>query len=111
MSGSVERLCTELGCGPNSNQNPAGGLLTDIRQLAQELKARDERTASLHAAIEHLATNMNAGGGNDAGEHTELIVDCQADGFLLIASQSIAGLIERQRHEHEGLLKAVAGGK
>ncbi|KAJ7593917.1 hypothetical protein C8J56DRAFT_1160658 [Mycena floridula] len=83
MSGSVDRLCTELGCGPAQERNPAG-LAADIRDLAQEIKTREQSTAALQAAINNLAGSLNA----DA---------------------SIANMIHRQQEEHEGLLRAVAG--
>ncbi|KAF7361932.1 hypothetical protein MVEN_00538200 [Mycena venus] len=84
VAAGVDKLCQQLGCSGERGTS----ILAEIRQLLIASQAKDQ-TAALQASINNLAALMNS----DSRSFT---------------AQSIAGLIDQQRQDQEGLLRALA---
>jgi len=84
LSTGIDQLCRDLG-------SVEGGstVLADIRQLALGTAARDHGSAALQASVDGLFAML----------HEQAVASNVA---------SIATLIDRQRQDHEGLLRALA---
>ncbi|GLB37676.1 hypothetical protein LshimejAT787_0407270 [Lyophyllum shimeji] len=84
ISAGVDQLCRDLG-----SVEGGSSVLADIRQLALATAARDQSSAALQASVDGLLAMLQeqAAASNIA---------------------SIASLVDRQRQDHEGLLRALA---
>ncbi|KAF8210186.1 hypothetical protein K438DRAFT_1809137 [Mycena galopus ATCC 62051] len=84
VAAGVEKLCQQSGCSRENGTH----ILAEIRQLIADGQANDQ-TAVLRASINNLA----------------VLLSSESPSF---APLSIAGLIDQQRQEQEGLLRALA---
>ncbi|KAJ7647374.1 hypothetical protein FB45DRAFT_197586 [Roridomyces roridus] len=85
VAAGVEKLCQELGCsddGRNSN------ILAALRQFISEAQAREHSSTALQHSVNNLAALL--------GSETRF------------TPETIMGLIDQQRQDHEGLLRALA---
>ncbi|THH02060.1 hypothetical protein EW026_g703 [Hermanssonia centrifuga] len=102
----VQQLCKELGpiqglqdaVGEDGKPvaHEGGSLLSDIRQLLVENKGHDESTSMLHTSVQGLMTAVQ--------ENMRTSTESQ-QGFT---SESIVGIIDRQRQDQERMLKSLA---
>ncbi|KAJ7497252.1 hypothetical protein FB451DRAFT_1550172 [Mycena latifolia] len=86
VAAGVEKLCKELGCSEGEN---GVNLITVIRRFIMDGEARDRGAAELQFSVNNLAT---------------LIASESRNSFT---TQSVADLIDRQRQDQEGLLRAL----
>ncbi|KAJ7072366.1 hypothetical protein C8F01DRAFT_1076413 [Mycena amicta] len=90
VSANVEKMCQELGC--IGETNARGNILGDLRNLLATGQMRDHIEA-----LQHSINNLTA-----------MVVSESRGGFT---PQTVANLVEKQRHDHEGLFRALAAGK
>jgi len=110
----VQQLCNTLGSTAKSTDSlgtagEAGVLLEDIRQLILANKERDQNAARLQASVTSLVAVINHQNANVFSEFLLSLVDLDFD-CICKAPESVVELINRQRHNQEGLLKALATG-
>ncbi|OCH92336.1 hypothetical protein OBBRIDRAFT_886367 [Obba rivulosa] len=97
IAAGVQQLCRELGTMPTQDGEILHtGLLSDIRTFLAENRAREDNSASLQSSVNGLI----------AAVHEDLRTNAEARNAL--TTESIVGLIDRQRHDHERMLKAIA---
>ncbi|KAJ6499345.1 hypothetical protein C8R45DRAFT_113260 [Mycena sanguinolenta] len=84
VAAGVEKLCQQLGC----SGEKGGDVLAEIRRLLVDSQANDQTTL-LRTSIDNLVT----------------LISSESASFNPL---SIAGIIDQQRQEQEGLLRAVA---
>ncbi|PCH43387.1 hypothetical protein WOLCODRAFT_164398 [Wolfiporia cocos MD-104 SS10] len=101
----VQQLCKDLGPvmelqdaengDGDGEPQPAGSLLSDIRRLLVENKGRDEQVTRLHASVNGLI----------AAVQEDLRRNAEARNML--TTESVVGLIDRQRQDHERMLRSL----
>jgi len=114
LATNVEQLCMDLGCTaqpPGALRPPdAPNLLNDIRQLAHGMQMRDQNLAELHASVNGLLEVISAetrqGSGVPPAPPSE---QCSLT-YSHQGIQVIAGMLERQRLDHERLLRTFTNG-
>ncbi|KAJ7462243.1 hypothetical protein B0H11DRAFT_2054741 [Mycena galericulata] len=90
VAAGVEKLCQDLG---SSDENPSGGrssIIPDIRQLVSDGQGREQNAAALQLSVNSLAALIGSESRNN------------------FSAQSIVNLIDQQRQDQEGLLRALA---
>lgn len=115
----MQQLCKDLGPRENSREDgeaqpESGGLLEQVRKLLTETRSREDDSATLHETMHGLIATVQ----EDLRKNTEAqsaISKCIFNSGLLfvdlcVATESVAGLIDRQRQDHEQLLRGVAIG-
>ncbi|EMD37330.1 hypothetical protein CERSUDRAFT_94339 [Gelatoporia subvermispora B] len=97
VAAGVQQLCQELGTAltPGGEVQYAG-ILSEIRVFLAESRAREDNSASLQASVNGLI----------AAVQEDLRRNAEARNML--TTESIAGLIDRQRYDHERMLKTLA---
>ncbi|KAJ6609872.1 hypothetical protein B0H10DRAFT_453225 [Mycena sp. CBHHK59/15] len=110
VAAGVDKLCKELGC---SGDSPSRGnnLYTDLRQLIANLQARDQSTTTLQLSVNNLAALINSESRNGFSKPPPTYFLFVTSTLCFLASQSIASLLDRQRQDQEGLLRALTAGK
>ncbi|KAJ7725866.1 hypothetical protein DFH07DRAFT_249461 [Mycena maculata] len=91
VAAGVEKLTKELGCS-DEQKNPSGSsgnIVADIRQIISDGQAREQSAAALQLSVNNL---------------TALIGSESRNSF---STQSITSLMDRQRQDQEGLLRAL----
>nr|GAT57659.1 predicted protein [Mycena chlorophos] len=89
VAANVEKLCHELGCTSNADNNTQPNILEELRNLLAAGQMRDHLEA-----LQHSVNNLAA-----------MVASDSRGGFT---PQTVANLIEKQRHDQEGLLRALA---
>lgn len=102
VTAGVQQLCKDLGPVPEmQEQNEEGdsqrgsSLLTHIRKLLVEIKGREDNSVVLHASVNGLI----------AAVQEDLKQNAEARNTL--TTESLVGLIDRQRQDHERMLRAL----
>ncbi|KAI0645933.1 hypothetical protein C8Q79DRAFT_725229 [Trametes meyenii] len=103
VAAGVQQLCKELGPVPELQDTPeegegppAGSLLSDIRRFLVQHKEREESTTVLHNSVNGLM----------AAVQEDLRRNAEARNLL--TTESVTGMIDRQRADQERMLKALA---
>ncbi|KAI0369683.1 hypothetical protein BV20DRAFT_346272 [Pilatotrama ljubarskyi] len=103
VAAGVQQLCQDLGPVPElqdaeeeGDKPPAGNLLSDIRTFLVQHKERQEDTAALHTSVNGLI----------AAVQEDLRRNAEARNIL--TTESVIGMIDRQRQDQERMLKALA---
>ncbi|KAI0930195.1 hypothetical protein AcV5_006976 [Taiwanofungus camphoratus] len=98
----VQQLCRDLGSvgevqvtGEDGVSQPGGSLLADVRKLLTETKGREENSVALHASVNGLI----------AAVQEDLRKNAEARNVL--TTESVVGLIDRQRQDHERMLRTL----
>ncbi|KAL6310398.1 hypothetical protein BKA93DRAFT_755888 [Sparassis latifolia] len=100
----VQHICRELGVVPEAQGNteggdregqPVSGVLADLRSLLAEAKGREDDSATLHASVNGLI----------AAVQEEMRRNAEARDVL--TTESVVGLINRQRQDHERMLRIL----
>lgn len=87
VAAGVEKLCLELGC--SEEKNGGASVIAAIRHLIHDGHAREQSASELQLSINSIAA---------------LITSESRSGFT---TQSVADLIDQQRQDQEGLLRAL----
>ncbi|TFY62053.1 hypothetical protein EVJ58_g4106 [Rhodofomes roseus] len=103
VAAGVQMLCKELGpveelqepAEDGQEQPPKGSLLADVRKLLVEAKGKEESSVVLHAAVNGLI----------AAVQEDLKKNAEARNML--TTQSVVGLIDRQRQDQERMLRSL----
>ncbi|KAH9951555.1 hypothetical protein B0H21DRAFT_880399 [Amylocystis lapponica] len=101
VAAGVQQLCK--GLGPLEIQPPGedgeaqpGGLLGEVRRLLAETKSRDDNSVALHTSVNGLLGAVQ----EDLRRN--------ADTRNVLTTESVAGLIDQQRQDHERMLRDLA---
>ncbi|KAL1942035.1 hypothetical protein VTO73DRAFT_6565 [Trametes versicolor] len=98
----VQQLCQTLGPVselqdiPQDGEAPPGNLLSDIRRLLVQHQERDEHTATLHTSVNGLVAAVQEDMRRNAEARNQ------------ITTESVTGMIDRQRMDQERMLKSMA---
>ncbi|KAF7321269.1 hypothetical protein MKEN_00646700 [Mycena kentingensis (nom. inval.)] len=85
VANNVEKLCSELGCADGTSNN----VLSELRNLLAKSQGRDH-----FEALQHSVNNLAA-----------MVASGSSGGFT---PQTVADLVEQQRHDHQKLLRTLA---
>ncbi|KAI0762106.1 hypothetical protein BD413DRAFT_643915 [Trametes elegans] len=103
VAAGVQQLCQDLGPVPelqdgeqSEDGSPCGSLLSDIRKFLVQHKEREENTASMQTSVNGLI----------AAVQEDLRRNAEARN--LFTTESVIGMIDRQRQDQERMLKALA---
>ncbi|KAF5389461.1 hypothetical protein D9757_004252 [Collybiopsis confluens] len=89
LSDSLQQVLQTLGIAFNPDGSQAAGLLQDLQSLIHEGRCHSHNTAALLGSVNNLAEHLNAQSAQP------------------LSVQGITGLIERQRQDHEGLMRTL----
>ncbi|KAI0821687.1 hypothetical protein BC628DRAFT_1422497 [Trametes gibbosa] len=99
----VQQLCQELGplqelqdAQADGEAAPKGNLLSDIRRLLVEHQEREENAATLHSSVNGLVFTVQ----EDMRRN--------AEARNMLTTESVVGMIDRQRQDQERMLRALA---
>lgn len=119
----VQQLCETLGPVselqdvPQNGEAPPGNLLSDIRRLLVQHQERDEHTATLHTSVNGLVAAVQEDMRRNAearNQISKLAVVClyryKGAHKGRAATESVTGMIDRQRMDQERMLKSMATG-
>ncbi|KZT10708.1 uncharacterized protein LAESUDRAFT_346053 [Laetiporus sulphureus 93-53] len=102
VAAGIQQLCKDLGPIPElaesaEGEEPrsSGTLLGDIRRLLIENQSREEQSTALHASVNGLI----------AAVQEDLRKNAEARNML--TTESVVGLIDRQRQDHERMLRTL----
>ncbi|KAI0334998.1 hypothetical protein GY45DRAFT_1351095 [Cubamyces sp. BRFM 1775] len=103
MAAGVQQLCKDLGPVPElqdaeeeGDAAPSGSLLSDIRRFLVQSTEREENTVALHTSVNGLV----------AAVQEDLRRNAEARNLL--TTESVVGMIDRQRQDQERMLRALA---
>ncbi|CCL99099.1 uncharacterized protein FIBRA_01113 [Fibroporia radiculosa] len=102
VAAGIHQLCQDLGYASDVQElanegepKSSGNLLADIRQLLIQNRDREENSATLHASVNGLI----------AAVQEDLRKNAEARNML--TTESVVGLIDRQRLDHERMLRTL----
>ncbi|KAI0655891.1 hypothetical protein C8Q70DRAFT_402359 [Cubamyces menziesii] len=103
MAAGVQQLCKDLGPIPElqdategGDNTSSGSLLSDIRRFLAQSTEREDSTAVLHTSVNGLV----------AAVQEDLRRNAEARNLL--TTESVVGMIDRQRQDQERMLRALA---
>ncbi|KAI0630124.1 hypothetical protein C8Q77DRAFT_1136552 [Trametes polyzona] len=103
VAAGIQQLCQDLGPVPElqdaegeGEAPPGGSLLSDIRRLLVQHKEREEQAVTLHSSVNGLVAAVQ----EDMRRN--------AEARNLMTTESVVGMIDRQRQDQERMLRALA---